>query len=327
MPKYETSIDPLADQDELKQEYLEYQEYGEYLDAAEATEAIEETARERREAKFQLAQAQQEAAEAAANERREALRALYANLSGAIAAALTNYQWFSPVVIEEPVEDTVNGFTSLACFYEGPLDDSVTFVSWVVNRIVAPQKVEFLKRRFTKAVLKGVWSVLKNNMDLAQGRTLDKEARDIAARAWTQFYLLGKVDAITEDKGLVKYFREIGSNQARAWKTDQIRFEDNHISLDDADRFRGFGVDPFSAEAVIPTEQAVHPYYAGPNDNLDGLPPEEPEARKPRKTRQPTKPRRKYTNRPKVEAKPALTSHTGVVVVPRASTASSRAVA
>ncbi len=163
-------------------------------------------------------------------------------------------------------------FRAVGFVYEGPLDDPARFVAWCVNRITAPEKVDILKKQFSLAVLKGVWGVLRNNIDLAQGRPLDKEARDIAARAWRQFYLLEKADTITDDKGLAKYFREMGYWQARAWKTDQLRFEEDHLSFDDEEQFRSYGVDDNVGDET-PTDHSVHPFYPGPNDGLDGLPP------------------------------------------------------
>lgn len=306
-------IDPTVDQNEL--EYTEAIRYLDAMELWEAEEAAREAARATREAKYQEHLDRLEAAEEAAKERRKAIQVLLANVSGSIAKALAAHEWIYPLDVGPSVQVTVDGFAPLASFYEGPLDDPARFVAWCVNRITAPEKVDILKKQFSLAVLKGVWGVLRNNIDLAQGRPLDKEARDIAARAWRQFYLLEKADTITDDKGLAKYFREMGYWQARAWKTDQLRFEEDHLSLDDEEQFRSYGVDDNVGDGR-PTDHSVHPFYPGPNDGLDGLPPDEPKpkarTKKPKKAD--AKPKRKYTKRPK--PKPVLSTYTGVVAFP-----------
>jgi len=118
--------------------------------------------------------------------------------------------------------------------YDGPIDE-MSFTAWAVSATIEGARVAALHRQFSRAVLKGVWKVLKGATDLAGDNKLDKLAQDLADTAWTDFVLKDKLSQLTHGEKLVTWFRNLGFNTARAWKTTQRRTRDRAADVEQAD--------------------------------------------------------------------------------------------
>lgn len=258
-------------------------------------------------------------------DRNAALTQLFVATYGEIHTRLASYQWEILPITVMPVEDVIQALAGRIHQYPGALAEPA-FIEWAVELAIEPVKIRALYDQYNRAVYKGVSDKLKAScMDLVATAmhkrgtdyddqdnhelTFDQLVRYIAGDAWTNFVLLEKISLLKSGgPRLAAFFKTIGSEQVRAWRTEELRRR-AQISLDDS-RFQTIG--RWMGEA--PRDQSDHPYHAGPNDNLDGLLPEEPKPKTPRKPKPGAKPTRKYVRRPNA----FFSSFDGVIVLPAA---------
>lgn len=151
------------------------------------------------------------------NNRQQLLEQLFIRLYPEVKQALLSDPLLS--VTEFEVESAMENLAYQLPDYQGELTEE-GLLEWALDVTLPFVSKEALYRQYHKAVLKGVWTVLTANTDLGVD---DGLAAELAQNAWYSFIVKEKFRLLNDRTALVSWFIQLGRNEARAWKTAQLR--------------------------------------------------------------------------------------------------------
>jgi hypothetical protein len=155
--------------------------------------------------------------------------------------------------------EIVGGLARHLASYDGPLEDE-PFQSWAAETVTLPIAFAVFRREHSKAVLKGVWSVLRNCADL--GFEPSTDIPSLENQTWFKVWenledwlIPGKAKVSTRLYAMAR-------DQARGWRTNRLRERKKWVSM----------------ESFLQKEEAgspkPKPIILGPGDEGAYLPPE-----------------------------------------------------
>jgi hypothetical protein len=125
--------------------------------------------------------------------------------------------------------EIVSGLARHLASYDGPLEDE-PFQSWAAEAVTLPIAFAVFRREHSKAVLKGLWSVLRNCGDL--GFDAASDIPILENQTWFKVWenledwlIPGPAKVSTRLYAMARF-------QARAWRTERLRERDRWVLFD-----------------------------------------------------------------------------------------------